>query len=423
MTDSVAMTRVPSVASRPVPSGGKTDKPLNRQAIELALVVSVVLLVVTICWYSCPSRNRRLAGKGVYTESKSSAVPSICRLAMQVARAKGLSTGRMFKASVRVTVVSDRIAHVVRKHTAVRDSVYSPTGFSVNWYEDFDIPIVSEDCTVSVEVVEHVAHTGDAPTTEEQVLATMIPWSAMHDHTHPDNSWHELKPARVEYADQVEGASLKLRLVRHAPQVSADCASLDQSFDTSTAEELADAMMQGSKREDAIRACLEHTQKITMGAVSAAPMSERKPVYQQATKQLATLASQPLCASSAWNTDAGRGATQALGDLMYQIFNSPVDTDKQLDIRRVTRFVQTVEVGPEYAKMYGILAAREESACAISESEDGHAAMPEPEPSQPDLLQGAVQATEFQAEDLGPQSTTEATTTNPLSFSAVNDDV
>ena len=408
-------------------SVGTTDRPYTRYELELVLAVSAVLLVATICSYIY--RNRQLAAERQAEKESSSVVlpsssqPPVCQLCVHVGRAKGLSTGRMFKASVRVTVISDRIAHVERKQTAVRNSVYSPTGFSVDWYEDLNIPVVCEDCTVSVEMVEHIlAHPGG--TIEEQVLATTPPWNAMQDPSVSDNGWHALTPARVDYTEQVEGATLKLKLVRHTSHTLADGASVGAPFGARTSEELADALLQASKREDAIRACLEHTQKIMMGAASAAPMTERKPVYQQATTQLATLASQPLCVSSAWNTDAGRAAAHGVGDLMYQVFNSPASTNRQVDVRRGARFVRTVELGPEYAKMYGILASREEmSACITPESQDGPAALPEPDPRQPDLLEGVIQPAEFQADNLGGHPATHATTANPVSFSAVDDDV
>lgn len=375
----------------------------EHQELEFVLAVSLLMLLVTLCRSTQKARKRR-AARDLDPSVLSSQSPLVALMCIQVVRAKGFSLGRMFKASVRVTVISDRVAHVERKQTAVRDSTYSPGGFSVEWYEDLHISILSDDCLLSVEIVEHVIGHPGATTEEERVIAAVRPWRVMHEPAVAGTDWHALNPVRADDEERVAGSMLKLKLEQHAAQVTDDGASIVQTklrpnasatFSSSSAEELAEALMQSTHRESAIRACLQHVQKIMMGAMTAAPMAERKLVYKQATQQLAALAAQPLCSASLWDSDEGRAATSAVGSLMHQVFGVPTDTDRQVDVQRAARFVKTVELGPEYSKMYQILVQREDSDPNMSTSRSS------------------------ESQSNGPS---EASTANPLSASAAEND-
>jgi hypothetical protein len=157
----------------------------------------------------------------------------------------------------------------------------------------------------------------------------------------------------------------------------------------------------------------EHIQNIMMGAVSACPIAERKPVYVRSAKLLAALATQPLCMSHFWATDDGaRAAAAAVGELIHQVLHAPVDTGDALHVRRAARFVTTVEHGPEFYKMYKVLSDREESVAREPEPE------PEPEPV-PQEPQGVLHVEHQAAEGIREASTV----ANPLSFAAVDDEV
>lgn len=119
------------------------------------------------------------------------------------------------------------------------------------------------------------------------------------------------------------------------------------AFNEATAEQLADALLVATQRQKLIEACLQHTQKIMMGALHAAPMAERKQVHRQVTKQLDTLAAQPLCTSSVWNTDEGRAAASTISEMMRRLFGTAIETNEHLDVQRGARFVEIVRLGPE----------------------------------------------------------------------------
>ena len=252
----------PVVSSRQAPTTRGARHKGQEAELYLAMSLSMTLPLLGVYWHVRRRARQKRAGKmpGPPIVLPPSAPATVGLLCMQVVRAKGLSTGRMFKASVRVTVASDRVAHVERAHSAVRHSKYSPTGFSVEWYEDLRIPIVCEDAFLLVELVEHVpAQSGEIA--QELVLATLPRWDAIQEPS-SDNGWSSLV-AREGYEEQIEGGMLKLKLVWHAAQTAADgtvtVAAPEFSsmvFDTATVEELADALMQGTLREKAIKACL-----------------------------------------------------------------------------------------------------------------------------------------------------------------------
>ena len=361
--------------------------------LELSLATTL-LLVLTYVRFRKVMRGRR-------QETHVANVAALCRDAVgpvsvpatlgmldaKVVRVKGLSTGRMFKASVRLTVTSDRNGHVEQHATPVRESKYSPAGFAVEFFHDFSgVPVFAEDCMLSIELVEHVPAKGGvsvdplraaafvvgldvgAPTAlatpatvaHEMVLAS-IPVQSCNDLLDPSDGWHALVPA-LGYDEQTMGGMIKLKFARRRPGDLVGISLGQLVFGSeSSAAELTDALMHSAHRVKAIKSCLEHVQKLVMTATKAGvPMKERKAVYVLATIQLRELSVQPLCVSPYWSSDGGSAATAAVGALMWQVLQAPIDTEEAVAVKRSARFVETVHEGPEYSKMYEMLASREE---------------------------------------------------------------
>ena len=85
----------------------------------------------------------------------------------------------------------------------------------------------------------------------------------------------------------------------------------------------------------AIRACLKHSQLVLMGAVDAAPMKVRKPLYKAATRLLEDVGSQaleqqPLCRPETWPQQprqSEEGAAAAGAARVSSLWGSDSDSD------------------------------------------------------------------------------------------------
>ena len=340
---------------------------------DMLLLLCAVLTVVAIVFFVRYRLGmRRLTTAVESLEAALAVTPGapqpIGMLSVNVVRIKGLTTGRPFRARVRLAVQSERVERTERRSTRLREATYNPSrsGFGVEWHEELLLPCFSADSVLVADVLECTPGEGGEDETQTVLARVSEPVPCGAARASAQGVWHRLVAGSSEFEGQIaEEAELKLKIelrgvtiVDGRVQVASGQA---EDFSAKTGvEELADALMQGGARRHAlVEATLLHTKAIAMAAQQAAPMAERKPIFIKAESMLGDLSSQPLCVSPFWASEGGLAAASAVAGLIAEVLQTPTDTSERAAVLRAGRFCDTVATGPQLSSMYPMLSGRE----------------------------------------------------------------
>jgi len=347
---------------------------LSTKEDMLLLLCAVLTVVAVVFWvrYRRGMRHLTTAVESLEAALDVVVTPSepqpIGMLSVNVVRIKGLTTGRAFRAQVRLAVQSERVERTERRSTRVREATYNPSrsGFGVEWHEELLLPCFSADSVLMADVLECTP--GEGPEDETQIVLARVsePVQCGAAEASAQGVWHRLVAGSSELEGQIaEEAELKLKIELRGVTITdgrvqvASGQAEDFSAETGV-EELADALLQGGTRRQAlIQACLEQTKAIAMAAQQAAPMAERKPIFVKAESMLGDLPSQPLCVSPFWASEGGLAAASAVAGLIAEVLQTPTDTSERAAVLRAGRFCDTVATGPQLSSMYPMLSGRE----------------------------------------------------------------